>query len=181
MTPNRAKLDAAIPYILAAPQNSATIQQLCFRPEFGERTFVDELLVTIGGGVQGCRWSHLPWLKKEDGSGDPRIQVSILQKRVLDLVYEPGGVAVHPGDTFTVDMNLSHESLPIGTILQAGSAQLRVSDHWNNACVKWKVRYGTDALNWVREDEHIKYRLRGVLCEIIKDGIITNSSLLTKF
>lgn len=96
-------------------------------------------------------------------------------------MYEPGGVAVHPGDTFTVDMNLSHESLPIGTILQAGSAQLRVSDHWNNACVKWKVRYGTDALNWVREDEHIKYRLRGVLCEIIKDGIITNSSLLTKF
>ena len=48
MTPNRAKLDAAIPYILAAPQNSATIQQLCFRPEFGERTFVDELLVTTG-------------------------------------------------------------------------------------------------------------------------------------
>ncbi len=113
MTPNRAKLDAAIPSILAAPQNSAIIQQLCFRPDFGECTYVQELLVTTDSGVQVCRQSHTPWLKKKDGSGEPRIQVSILQKRVLDLVYEPGGATVHPGDTFIADMDLSYENLPI--------------------------------------------------------------------
>ncbi|MDG2406804.1 MAG: hypothetical protein P8M25_18265 [Paracoccaceae bacterium] len=180
MTPDRVKLDAAIPSILSASKNNAVIEQLCFRPGFGERTYVKNLSVTCKGGVKGCRWSHTPWLKKEDGSGDPRIQVSILQRRVLDLVYKPHGDAIHPGDTFIVDMDLSHENLSVGTILQAGSAQLRVSNHWNNACVKWKVRYGVDALNWVREDEHVKYRLRGVLCEIVKDGTITNGSLLAK-
>jgi MOSC domain-containing protein YiiM len=103
-----------------------------------------------------------------------------LQKRVLDLVYAPGKDEVHPGDTFIVDMDLSHENLPIGTVIKAGSALLRVSDHWNNACVKWKVRYGTDALEWVRQEENIKFRLRGVLCEVIEDGTIVNGELLQK-
>jgi hypothetical protein len=178
MKPNRETLDAAIPHVLAADKDNAVIEQLCFRPDFGERTFVDQIAVSAASGVQGCRWSHSPWLKNEDGSGDPRIQVSILQKRVLDLVYEPNGEAPHPGDTFIVDMDLSDENLPVGTILQAGSAQLRVTDYFNNACVKWKVRYGSDALDWVRENEEL--RLRGVLCEVVVDGVIENGTPLTK-
>lgn len=180
MKPNRATLDAAIPSILSAPKNGAMIERLCFRPNFGERTYVDEIGATAAGGIDGCRWSHTPWMKLEDGSGDPRIQVSILQKRVLDLVYDPNANDTHPGDTFIVDMDLSHENLPVGTILQAGTAQLRVTDYWNDACVKWKVRYGADALDWVREQENITRRLRGVTCEIITDGTIINGSLLTK-
>ena len=180
MKPDRAKLDASMPSILSASKNNAVIRQLCFRPGYSKRTFVEKLSLTSEHGVEGCRWSHMPWLKKEDGSGDPSIQVSILQKRVLDLVYEPGGDTIHPGDTFIVDMDLSHENLPVGAILQSGDVQLRVGGHWNNACVKWKVRYGVAALNWVREDKNIKYRLRGVLCEIIKDGTIANGDLLTK-
>jgi hypothetical protein len=180
MKPNRATLDAAIPSILNAPKNGATIEQLCFRPGFGERTYVDEIAVTAAGGVEGCRWSHTPWMKLEDGAGDPRIQVSILQKRVLDLVYDSTADDLHPGDTMIVDMDLSHANLPIGTILQAGTAQLRVTDYWNDACVKWKVRYGSDALDWVREEANIKSRLRGVTCQIVTDGVIVNGTPLIK-
>jgi len=178
MKPDRKTLDAATSDILAAPKDGANIEQLCFRPDFGERTFVEELPVTPEGGVQGCRWSHSPWLKKDDGSGDPDIQVSILQKRVLDLVYAKGGDAPHPGDTMIVDMDLSEENLPVGTLLQAGTATLRVGKHWNNACVKWKVRYGEDALNWVRATP--QHRLRGVLCEVVEKGVIKNGTPLTK-
>ena len=180
MIPDRATLDGAIPEILSAPKDGAIIEQLCFRPDFSERTYVDEIAVTAKGGVDGCRWSHTPWMKLEDGTGDPRIQVSILQKRVLDLVYDPATDDLHPGDTMIVDMDLSHDNLPVGTILQAGTAQLRVTDYWNDACVKWKVRYGADALDWLREEENIKSRLRGVTCEIVTDGVIINGTPLTK-
>jgi hypothetical protein len=180
MKPNRATLDAAIPSILSAPKDGAIIEQLCFRPDFGERTYVDEIAVTRASGVDGCRWSHTPWMKLEDGSGDPRIQVSILQKRILDLVYDPSTDDLHPGDTMIVDMDLSHDNLPIGTILQAGTAQLRVTDYWNDACVKWKVRYGADALDWVREEANVVHRLRGVTCEIVTDGTIFNGESLNK-
>jgi hypothetical protein len=180
MKPNREILDAAIPSILSAPKDGAIIEQLCFRPDFGTRTYVDEIGATAADGIDGCRWSHTPWLKNEDGTGNPHIQVSILQKRILDLVYAPNTDDLHPGDTMIVDMDLSEENLPIGTILQAGTAQLRVGSHWNNACVKWKVRYGADALDWVREEGNIKHRLRGVLCEVVTDGVISNGATLTK-
>jgi hypothetical protein len=180
MKPSRETLDAAIADILSAPKDGAVIEQLCFRPDFGERTYVNEIAVTAAGGVDGCRWSHTPWLKNDDGTGNPDIQVSILQKRVLDLVYEPGGEALHPGDTLMADMDLSEENLPIGTIIKAGTAQLRVGSHWNNACVKWKVRYGADALDWVREEENIEHRLRGEMSDKVTEGVIKKGGKLMK-
>ena len=181
MTPDRAILDAALPLILQAPKDDAEIQNLCYRPDYGERQFVDSVNVTKAGGVENCRWTKAPWLTLPDGSGDPQIQVSILPKRVLDLVWKPGEEGgMHPGDTFIADIDTSEKNLPAGSLLQAGSAILRVSEKWNDACVKWKVRYGADALDWVRQEDHVKFRLRGILCSVHKDGVISNGDRLTK-
>ena len=180
MKPDRASLDAAIPHILSAPKDKAPIEMLCNRPDFRERNFTDRLNATVEGGIENCRFLKAPWLTLEDGSGDPRIQVSILPRRTLDLVWSENDDAPHPGDTFIVDMDLTEENLPVGTRLQAGSAVLEVSDYWNNACTKWKVRYGSDALDWVREPANIPLRLRGILCKIVKDGVIENGAKLTK-
>ncbi len=181
MKPDRQTLDTEVENIMSAPKDGAAIEMLCNRPDFGVRNFTDRLNVTAAGGVENCRWSKEPWLKLEDGSGDPRIQVSILQRRVLNMVWnEDETEAPHPGDTFIVDMDLSEENLPVGTQLQAGTAVLEVTDKWNDACVKWKVRYGEDALDWVREPNHVPLRLRGVLCKIVQDGVIENGAKLTK-
>jgi len=181
MKPERAILDAALPLILQAPKDHAEIEMLCIRPDYGERQFVDQINVTRKGGIEGCRWAKHPWLKMPDGTGDPRIQVSILPCRVLDLMWRQGDTDVpHPGDTFIVDMDLSEENLPVGTILSVGTAKLKVSSKWNDACVKWKTRHGQDALDWVRDPKHVKFRLRGVLCEIYEDGVISNGDILSK-
>ncbi|MEM9999534.1 MAG: hypothetical protein AAF940_01520 [Pseudomonadota bacterium] len=174
MRPDRATLDVALPHILGAPTRSASIEYLCNRPDFGVRNFTDRLQVTRAGGVENCRWTKHPWMKLDDGSPDPRIQVCIIPRRVLDLVWREGTDAIHPGDTFATDMNMSLDTLPTGTLLKAGTAVLRVSDVWNNACTKWKARYGEDALNWVRENEAL--RLRGVLCSVEEDGVLENGA-----
>ena len=182
MKPNRDTLDAAVAHILNAPKDRATITQLCIRPDYGKRKFVRRVHALRETGIAGCRFARAPWLQLPDGSGDPRIQVSILPQRVLDLVYNPNNPedaqTVHPGDTMVVDMDLSERNLPIGTLLQAGSCVLRVSDKFNDACVKWRHRYGQDALDWVRATP--EYRLRGVLCEIFVDGIIEDGAMLFK-
>ena len=181
MRPERAILDAALPLIMQAPKDHAKVEMLCTRPDFSERNFVDRISLTRAGGVENCRWSKHPWLTLPDGSGDPRIQVSILQRRILDMVWNAQETdAPHPGDTFIVDMDLSEANLPEGTILSVGTAKLKVSTKWNDACVKWKARYGQDALDWVRAPEHVKFRLRGVLCEIYEDGEISNGDILSK-
>ena len=163
-------LQAALPDVLLAPKDGAAIEQLCLRPEIEARNFVDEMDLTRENGIPGERWNYAPWLTLADGRADPRIQVSILSKRVLDLVYNDPDNMVHPGDSFIADMDLSYENLPDGTLLNIGSAVLRVSDKFNTACQKWQDRYGKDALRWIVQTDNRKYRLRGVLCEVIKDG-----------
>lgn len=172
---------AALPHVLAAPKDGAPVLQLCFRPGYGLREFPESLELTKAGGIPGERWAIAPWLKLADGSGDPAIQVSILPKRVLDLVWREGDEAPHPGDTIVADIDTSLANLPEGTLLECGTALLRVSGVFNEACVKWKVRYGPAAKDWVTAPGHPELRLRGVLCSIERDGIVALGDALRKF
>ena len=54
-----------------------------------------------------------------------------------------------------------------------GSAVLRVSDQFNAACAKWKVRYGADAKAFIDLPGHPDLRLRGILCSIESDGEVS--------
>lgn len=180
MTVTMPELMAALPHVLAAPKDAAPILQLCFRPGYGERDFRDEIAVTRADGIPGERFGKAPWARLADGSGDPRIQVSILPVRVMDLVWRDRSGTPHPGDTIVADLDTSLANLPVGTLLQAGSAVLRVSDLFNDACVKWKVRYGQDAKDWVTLPGHPELRLRGVLCSVERDGVMRRGDRLTK-
>lgn len=175
-----AELMQALPDVLAAPENLAPITSLCLRPGYGERHFPATLTLTKSHGIPGERWLTAPWLRLPDGSPDPRIQVSILPSRVCDLVWRSRENTAHPGDPIIADMNMTEDNLPTGTLLQAGTAILRVSDVFNDACVKWKVRYGTDAKDWITAPGHPTLRLRGVLCEVVQDGVVTLGDSLHK-
>lgn len=174
----RAELDDALPHVLAAPKTDAPIDSLCFRPGFNQRQFPDSLTLTVAEGVPGERWLSAPWLKLDDGRPDPNIQVSILPTRVMDLVWRDRAGTPHPGDTIVADLDCSLENLPEGTLIRAGSALLRVSALFNEGCVKWKARYGTEAKDWITAPGHPELRLRGVLCAIVQDGEVRLSDRL---
>lgn len=172
---SRFDLDAALPHILAAPKTDAVIATLCLRPAFGERSFPDRITMTSAEGIPGERWATLPWSRLADGTPDPRIQVSLLPTRVMNLVWQDRSVP-HPGDPIVADLDMSEANLPVGTLIKAGTAVLRVSDLPNDGCVKWKVRYGADAMAFITADPRL--RLRGVLCSVEQDGEVTLSDRL---
>jgi len=165
-----AELVAALPHVLAAPKTDTPVTMLCFRPAPGQRLFPQTLRLTRAMGIPGERWLTAPWLRLPDGSPDPSIQVSILPVRVMDLVWRDRTNTPHPGDTMIADLDCSEESLPVGTLMQAGTAVLRVSGTFNDACVKWKVRYGQAAKDWIVAPGHPALRLRGILCAVERDG-----------
>lgn len=169
-----------LPHFLAAPKDSVPVEQLCLRPDMGVRNFVDEITMTSKDGIPGERWSTKPWVRLPDGSPDPRIQVSILGKRVLDAVWRDRENTPHPGDTMIADMDFSHANMPDGQLLSVGTVVLRVSDLFNDACAKWRKRYGKDAKHFIVRPENIDLRLRGVLCEIVQDGTVRNGDVLKK-
>lgn len=166
------ELMAALPGVLSAPKTDSAVELLCFRPGFGERRFVDELTLTKAHGIPGERWGVAPWLRLPDGGGHPGIQVSILPRRVLDLVWRDREATVSPGDTFVCDLDMTEANLPEGQLLSVGTVVLRVSEVFNGSCAKWKVRYGADAYDWARAPGHKHLRLRGILCSIEQDGVI---------
>jgi len=172
---SRADLDAALPHVLDAPKDAAPVAQLCFRPDYGLRTFPERLVLTRAGGIPGERWAKAPWMRLADGAPDPRIQVSILPARIRDLVC---GDRLHPGDPVIADIDVTHANMPVGTLLQLGTAVVRVSDAFNDACVKWKVRYGVEAKEWVVA--HPELRLRGILCSIEQDGEVRLGDVIRK-
>ncbi|MGH1354698.1 MAG: hypothetical protein ACRBBS_06445 [Thalassovita sp.] len=180
MQATTAQLRAAMPDILCAPQNNAPIEMLCRRPGFGEREFVSELKLTVAHGIPGERWLTAPWMRLQDGSPDPRIQVSILPTRVMNAVWLERDTQPHPGDPIVADLDCSYSNFPVGSRLQAGTAVLEVSDVFNDACIKWKKRYGTPAKDWITDRENIHLRLRGLLCKIVHDGTITTTDRLAK-
>ncbi|MCC6864112.1 MAG: hypothetical protein IT544_04825 [Rhodobacteraceae bacterium] len=170
----------AMQHVMAAPKDAAEVLQLCFRPAYNKRWFPDRLELTRAQGVLGDRWTTAPWLKLPNGKGDPRIQVSILPKRVLDLVWREGDSAAHPGDTIIADLDTSEANLPEGTLLACGTAVLRVSSIFNSGCVKWKARYGKAAKDWITVPDHRPLRLRGVLCAVERDGVVMVADVLRK-
>jgi len=165
-----AELAAALPHVLAAPKTDAPVTMLCFRPVPSQRQFPATLRLTRAAGIPGDRWLSAPWLRLPDGRPDPRIQVSILPARVLDLVWRDRTGTPHPGDTIVADLDCSEENLPENTLIRAGTAVLRVSSEFNDGCVKWKVRYGRAAKDWITAPGHPPLRLRGILCSVEQDG-----------
>lgn len=93
---------------------------------------------------------------------DPRIQVSILSRSVLDPRWRNREAIKHLGDQIVADLNMSLENLPTGSLIRVGTAVLRISDLWNDGCVRWKARYGRPAYNWVHAKARESLRLRGI-------------------
>ncbi len=168
-----AELIAALPDIQSAPKSDAPIHSLCLRPGYGQRQFPAKITMTRAEGIPGERWLTAPWMKLPDGTPDPRIQVSILPARILNLVWRDRVATPHPGDPIVADLDCALANLPAGSLIQAGSAVLRVSDVFNEACVKWKTRYGADARAFIDAPGHPDLRLRGVLCSVEQDGEVT--------
>jgi hypothetical protein len=166
----QAELAAALPSVLAAPRNGGEVRLLCARPKPNARSFPEVLTLTHASGVVGDFEMTRPWLELPDGSPDPQIQVSIMPWRVLNLCWRDRDRIAHPGDNIAVDMDLSTENLPTGCLLAVGTAVLRVSQEPNDGCVKWKVRCGRDAFDWVTTPEALALRLRGLFCSVEQDG-----------
>lgn len=166
-------LAAQTPHVLDAPKTNGPVRILCTRPDYNKRVFPERLVFSGANGVQDDFEMSKPWLELDDGSPDPRIQVSILPQRVLDLVWRDRVSTLHPGDAIVADLDMSLANLPTGCLVKVGTAVLQVSDLWNSGCAKWRVRYGRAAYAWVSAPAHEHLRLRGILCSIVQDGEVT--------
>ncbi|BET65924.1 hypothetical protein ASA1KI_08420 [Opitutales bacterium ASA1] len=146
------------------------VERVCVRPALDERAFPDVLELCPRRGAIGDRWERRTWMYLADGSPDPRVQVALMDARILAFLQETTGCRHHPGDTLLADIDLHENLVPIGTRLRVGEAVIEVSDVENDGCAKFAAHYGAEVLSWIRLPANRVRRLRGVFARVIEAG-----------
>jgi len=84
------------------------------------------------------------------------------------------------GDQLYLDLDLSVDNLPAGSLLAVGDAVLRVSETPHTGCAKFIERFGTEAIRFVNSRIGRRLRLRGMNTRIVVPGIVRVGDLAVK-
>jgi MOSC domain-containing protein YiiM len=175
-----ARLAAGFGHIRGSPRDGGRLVLLVRRPATGAREVAREAMLDQVTGLAGDNWLARGNRHTPDGSADPQAQVTVMNARVAELVA--GGTNRMPlaGDQLYVDLDLSIDNLPPGSLLAVGNAVLQVSPVPHTGCAKFIERFGTDAMRFVNSRLGRQLRLRGMNTRVVVPGTVRVGDLAAK-
>ena len=168
MRPTSEDLDAAIAGIRAAPKSAGTIELITVRPSYGTREVLAHATFSCERGLVGDSWHARPNLK--GGGPDLEQQITLMGARAIAAIVPERVDWAGAGDQLFVDLDLSKENCPPGTLLAVGTAVLRVTAHPHLGCAKFTKRFGSAVTRWVNSDVGRALNLRGVNAQVVVPG-----------
>jgi len=119
-------------------------------------------MLTPEEGVPGDAWFR-------DAPDHIDAQIAMMRSDVAELVAAGQPLTLF-GDNLLVDLDLSWENLPTGSRLRVGDAELEVTPEPHDGCLKFKQRFGGDALRFTAEASNKHLRLRGIYAKVVVAG-----------
>ncbi|MFC6238298.1 MOSC domain-containing protein [Longivirga aurantiaca] len=165
-------LEAGLDDVRLSPADVGPLELIVTRPVVGERTLHDEAEVDTAVGIVGDTWIERGSRRTADGSADPQAQVTVMNIRAARLVAGTEDRVPLAGDQLYVDLDLSAENLPAGTLLEIGDAALEVTDAPHTGCAKFSERFGVEALRATAAPDGKQLRLRGINTAVVRPGVI---------
>jgi MOSC domain-containing protein YiiM len=92
-----------------------------------------------------------------------------MRRDVAELIANGQPLSVF-GDNFFVELDLSTANLPPGSRLRLGAALVVVTSKPHNGCVKFRGRFGQEALRFVQATQTRGQNLRGVFWRVVQPG-----------
>ena len=177
---SRERLEAGLGRIRESPRDDGRVVLIVRRPVVGERELPTEAVLTLADGLGGDNWLARGSTATPDGSADPDRQITVMNARIAELVA--GGMERMPlaGDQLYVDLDLSVDNLPVGSMLMVGQAVLRVSEAPHLGCAKFVERFGAEAMRFVNSRLGRQLRLRGMNTRIVVPGTVRIGDLAAK-
>lgn len=158
---DRATLEAGIA-ALRAPLDEGAVALLVARGPEGERRLPDHAVLTVQGGMPGDRWA-------EQTKYGPDFQLATARADFARLIANGQPLELH-GDNLFLDLDLSSDNLPTGTLLRAGQALLQVTPVPHNGCKKWVQRFGLCPMQLNMHPDYRRLHLRGIYLRVIEEG-----------
>lgn len=175
-----AQLLAALDHVRAAPRDRGELRLIVRRPAPGERDRLRHATLDLVEGLVGDDWRTRGSRRSLDGSADPDAQVTVMNVRVAELVAGGAERMALAGDQLYVDLDLSLDNLPAGSLLAVGEAMLRVTAKPHTGCRKFVERFGPDAMRFVNSALGRQLRLRGMNTRVVRAGAIRTGDVMTK-
>lgn len=172
--------EAGLDHLRAAPADDGTLELIVRRPEVGEREILDEGTLDLDVGLVGDTWTDRPSRSSADGKAHPDKQLTVMNVRAARLVAgdDPERMAL-AGDQLYVDLDIGVENLPAGTRLAIGTAVIEMTEPPHPGCVKFRDRFGADAVRFVNTKEGKALRLRGANARVVTPGVVRRGDTIT--
>ena len=145
--------------------NDGTIHTLVIRVGDGVHETPGAITLHEELGVLGDRWARTAKRTVES-------QVTLIERRIAEILAGPRERWHVPGDNLVVDLDLSKTALPTGARIAAGDVVLEITEKPHTGCDKFRGRMGDDALRWVNAREHREGRLRGIHARVLRGGVL---------
>ena len=177
---DRAALDAGVDEIRGAPSDAGTIELIVRRPELKAREVLAEAQLDVEYGLIGDNWKARGSNSTEDGSANPKAQITLMSARAAALIAGDRDRWPLAGDQFYVDFDISERNTPPGTRLALGTAIVEVSDKPHTGCPKFADRFGSDARRFVLSPVGRELNLRGINTTVIHAGVVRTGDQIRK-
>ena len=163
-----------------SPRDAGELRLIVRRPAVEAREVLEEAELDLDVGLVGDTWASRPSRSTDDGSPDPRAQITLVEARVAEVIAGERDRWALFGDQLFVDLDLSEENLPPGICLVLGTAEIEISDKPHIGCAKYSARFGADALRLVMSPDGRRRRLRGANARVTTGGAIRLGDLVRR-
>jgi hypothetical protein len=177
---SRERLTAGLGHIRACPQDGGRLVLIVRRPAVGKREVLAEAVLDRVTGLGGDNWLARGSKSTPDGAADAQRQVTVMNARAAELVAGGSGRMPLAGDQLYIDLDLSLDNLPPGSLLAVGRAVLQVSEAPHLGCTKFVERFGAEAMRFVNSRAGRQMRLRGMNARVVVPGAIRLGDLAAK-
>ncbi|MEM7052870.1 MAG: MOSC domain-containing protein [Acidobacteriota bacterium] len=176
----REALDRGLEEVCQSPRDRGTVELIVRRPAEGEREVLEVGELDREVGMVGDNWSTRGSSRTADGSSHPQMQLNLMSSRVAALVAGERSRWPLAGDQLYVDLDLSAENLPPGTLLTLGTATIEVTPMPHTGCKKFVERFGMDAMRWISSPRGRALNLRGINAAVVRPGKVRVGDAIAK-
>lgn len=174
------QLRTSVPHITGAPKDHGAVRLVVRRPAVGAREVLDVGEFLPAEGLDGDTWRARPCSRSADRSPHPDMQITLMSVRAIGAISPDETRWPLAGDQLFVDLDLTYENVPPGTLLQVGGSVLEVTEQLHTGCGKFIERFGVDAMKWVNSTEGRALNLRGIYAKVVTGGQVRPGDAIVK-